>query len=245
MGVCCTISENKNKIIPEKKETNYLSNNNQNTNLIMEKDPKSNPITEEEINKSIDQWKQKTKKRKLKSDIPIEFQTEEKNLLNKEGDGDLKGCLDEIVEFEKELVKKDKDILHLHTNLFPNSDRAEYDYSNGEICHDFKNINKQGNNRGFSEISSTIHFTVLNSRDLVSSKFNKIDRNLLNNNYNNNNMSHKSQSIFNVLDELNNMNKIETNKFIIKNDLHNKVENNTKKIFISNNAIFKSISHIA
>jgi hypothetical protein len=234
MGACCTASDNKIKIT-DKKEPKLMSSNNQITNLVLEKDSKPLPITEDDINKSINQWKEKTKRRKFKSDVPVEFATEEKNLINKEGDFDLKGCLDEIVEFEKELIKKDKDILHLHNNLFMNPERAVIDYSNGEICHDFKNINKQ-NNKCFSEFSSTIHFTALNSKDLVSSKLHKIEKNILNNN------SHKSQSIFNVLEELNNINnKIENNKFIIKNDGKTKIENSTKKILISNNAIFKSI----
>jgi len=234
MGACCTATDNKSKPY-DKKETKYGSSNNQITNLVLEVDSKPLPITEDDINKSINQWKEKTKRRKFKSDIPVEFATEEKNFMIKEGDCDIKNCLDEINEFEKELIKKDKEILHLHNNLFINSARAQIDYSNGEICHDFININKQ-NNKGFSEFSSTIHFTALNSKDLVSSKFHKIEKNILNNN------THKSQSIFNVLEELNNINnnKFENNKFLIKKEPKTKIEDGTKKIFISNNAIFKS-----
>ncbi len=63
-----------------------------------------------------------------------------------------------------------------------------------EILDDFKNIQRRNIFPCFSEISSTLHFTALNSRDIITSK----------KNYLNNHHISKSISLVNVLDELNN-----------------------------------------
>jgi hypothetical protein len=215
MGVCCTATDNKNKI-PYKKESDSVNSKNQLTNLNAEggsNTKPTNPITLDQINKSIDQWKEITKKRKMKIE-----QQEENNILLKDLDGDIKGCINEMVQFDNDMNKRDKNILLLHTNLFANTEGI--DYSNGEIMYDFQNMNKKGNT---FDISSTIHFTVLNSKDLASSKINKLEKNVLNN-------ISKSQSIFCVLDEL---------------DLNNREikinENYNRKLFIENNSQIKSI----
>ena len=71
-----------------------------------------------------------------------------------------------------------------------------------EIMDDFNNINKKNIFHGFSEIPSTLHFTALNSKDLITSKKNF---------YANNQHISKSISMLNVLDELNNKHLVQDN----------------------------------
>jgi hypothetical protein len=97
---------------------------------------------------------------------------------------------------------------------------------NIEINDDFNNFyrrnNTVNNHQGFSEISSTIHFTNFNSRDLANSKFNRYHC------LNNQGYSIKSQSIVKeVLEELNNNENIDNKNF---NNFNNNFNNNDNDI---------------
>ena len=230
MGVCCVKEENKGRVI--KKDSDSLMSNNQHTNLEAPVKSKGNlgPITEDEINKSIEAWKRVTKG--IKPTFNPKEMEEEKNLVNLEGEGDLNDCINE-------LEKNDKNNKEYNFNLKNTENvqrRAEFlalDNSNYEIKDDFYNINKR-NNRGFSEISSTIHFTALNSKDLISSKMNKASQI---NNGNTNGYSIKSQSIVNVLDELNKP--IGSQGHHMLYNRNNKNQGAMKKIYIRNTKLDK------
>jgi hypothetical protein len=234
MGVCCSqIDSSKTRSgIFNKKETDSLTLN-QGTNLALEAQNLASkktilPITLDQVNKSIDEWKELTKRRRLK---PMDKLNEEKNPFN-EAEGDIKNCLNEL---NREVIdiegRKDK---ILNINLNTSNETLGIDNSNNEINQDFLNMNKKFN-RGFSEISSTIHFTALNSKDLASSKL-KFHHQLHNGN------SVKSQSIVNVLDELNNnyfnhftaKQKDSNTNLVNMNLIHRNIEKN--KIYIQNNA---------
>jgi hypothetical protein len=232
MGVCCSQIDNKARNEMYKKDADSMTLN-QNTNRASEADnlalKKQNlPITLDQVNKSIDGWKELTKRRKPK---PMEKLNEDKNTFN-EAEGDIKNCLNEM---NREVIdiegRKDK---ILNINLNTSNETLGIDNSNNEINQDFLNMNKKFN-RGFSEISSTIHFTALNSKDLASSKL-KFQQQLHNGN------SVKSQSIVNVLDELNNNyinyqykhNKDSNTNLVNMNMINRNIEKN--KIYIQNNA---------
>lgn len=238
MGVCCTKTENRNKI--DKKETDSLTlnqfTNSQNTAV---RGKVNFPITLDQVNKSIDEWKELTKRRRLTkkpTDRITERFSEGKVFI--EPEDEIKNCLNGLNEIKCEAIdiEGNRNAVNKHmlnANLSGNEEHLEIDNSNNEINQDFLNINKR-NNRGFSDISSTIHFTALNSKDLVSSKFNKLHQH----NYHNGN-SIKSQSIVNVLDELNNNN---ANIFRKEsaNNLHNlncNIHKERNKIFIRNNIL--------
>jgi hypothetical protein len=185
------------------------------------------PVTLDQVNKSIDEWKQIAKRRKPN----VTVRNEEK-YVNEEMD--LKNYIQEL-GVDEGLKKKE-----LNTNFHEEIDKSSNSFR--EINEDFLNINKKIN-RGFDDISSTIHFTVLNSKDLASSKMK----------FNYNNHHCHSQSIVNVLDELNNLNKesalnncnqipfkIIPNRKIIENS-NFKPKN---KIYIQNNAYIPNMKSI-
>ena len=127
---------------------------------------------------------EQTKKRKPRVELVLDNNQEEnKKLVNLDGPIDA-GSFN-LAELSKN--KKDK-----------NNDSLEK--LNTEIHDDFNNLQRRNNFQGFSEFSSTIHFTALNSKDLINSKFNKYQP-LANQGY-----SIKSASMVNVLEELNNHN---------------------------------------
>jgi hypothetical protein len=207
MGACCSESSNKNST---NKEPLTMST--------------PRPVTLDQVNKSIDEWKQIAKKRRAN----ITNKKEEK-YGNEEMD--LKNYIQELGQDEG-LKKK-----ALNINFHEEIDKSTNSFR--EINEDFLNINKKIN-RGFDDISSTIHFTVLNSKDLASSKMK----------FHYNNHHCHSQSIVNVLDELNNHNKeshfnncdsipfkiMPNRKIIEKSNLKPK-----NKIFIQNNAYIPNL----
>lgn len=231
MGVCCSqIDNSKTRSgIYHKKETDPLTLN-QCTNLALDAQNLASkkqilPITLDQVNKSIDEWKELTKRRRLK---PTEKLNEEKNPFY-EAEGDIKNCLNELNRDVIDIEGRKDKILNI--NLNTSNETLGID---NEINQDFLNMNKKFN-RGFSDISSTIHFTALNSKDLASSKL-KFHHQLHNGN------SVKSQSIVNVLDELNNnyfnhftsKQKDSNSNLVNLNMIHRNIEKN--KIYIQNNA---------
>jgi len=256
MGVCCTKSaktsksteqtkyskdtkENKstaeNKVTITKTEPVFqnLTTNNQNDNVVGK--TKQLPITLDQVNKSIDEWKQVTKRRKPNTKPTL---SEENNLFM-EPEDEIKNCLDELKIVVIDANRNNK----INGNLSNNYENLGIDNSNNEINQDFLNI-KQKINQCFSEISSTLHFTALNSKDLVSSKLNKLQT-----------QGHNSQSIVNFLEELNNHNlgyirhrdsnininiNINLNNNINSQSNHpgNNLKSERDKIFIQNNNLF-------
>jgi hypothetical protein len=127
-------------------------------------------MTLDQINKSIEEWMELTKRRKPK----VEDSSTER-----------------LDDEEKDDVIDDKEYFNL-------AEMSKNKYSNDgidkEIIDDFNNFHKK---QHMSEISSTIHFTALNSKDFAISKYKMLSGGL-NIHYS------KSISIANVLDELNN-----------------------------------------
>jgi hypothetical protein len=182
MGACCTKASNKTpiKAVSERGATLIQTGGGYPPTEVVKYKAKvriflypktGTPITLDQINKSIEEWMELTKRRKPKVD-----------------DSSTERLDDE----EKDDVIDDKEYFNL-AELSKNKQSNEE--INKEIIDDFYNFNKRPQH--FSEISSTIHFTALNSKDLAISKYKMVSGGL-NLHYS------KSISIVNVLDELNN-----------------------------------------
>ena len=80
-------------------------------NSKVDKDPKPHPITEDAINKSIDLWKEKTKKRKVaKEDIRENKDTRENKEARKEKElRENKDTREEKVSGEEKNIREEKD----------------------------------------------------------------------------------------------------------------------------------------
>jgi hypothetical protein len=128
-----------------------------------------------------------------------------------------------LEEEEKDNVD-DKEYFNL-AELSKNKNQSNEDK---EIQDDFYNFNKKGTQH-FSEISSTIHFTALNSKDLAISKYKFVSGGL-------NLQYSKSISIVNVLDELNkNPGGNFINDGVLQKNLNLSILDNTKLIMPKSN----------
>jgi len=216
MGVCCNKIENKTNKDALKKENSSLTQL-KNQPVDYQKSKGSLPITLDQVNKSIDEWKELTKRRKPNRVLNEQFKIDPED--------DLNNCLRELKCDETDRRRNSK--YHLNENF-----QGSIDVSNNEINQDFLNINKRVI-KNFSDISSTINFTCLNSKDLISSKLNKIQLQALHAN---------SHSMLTFIEELN-MQNMCINKRRESNNT-NPMPSRNNKMYIQNNNIFNAKSKI-